>query len=188
MPAHLVLEQFPSTMEQLSQYDVVMISEVGANTFYLHPQTFNNTRRTPNRLALLWEYVKEGGALGMFGGYMSFQGIEGKGKWAGSEIEECLPVNFSYYDDRAEHPEGICLQIDQNAHPILQEFPTQSPPLLGYNVAIAKPEAQVLIQYQGDPMLCLMEYGKGCTFTWSSDCAPHWMPEEFCNWEYNSLL
>lgn len=40
IPAHLVLQDFPSSAEELSAYDVVMISDVGANTFSLHPDTF----------------------------------------------------------------------------------------------------------------------------------------------------
>ena len=37
-PAHLVLEDFPATKDELKAYDVVIFSDVGANTFLLHPQ------------------------------------------------------------------------------------------------------------------------------------------------------
>mgnify|MGYP000744902312 CR=1 FL=1 len=33
----LVGEKFPSTMEELKTYDVVILSDVGANTLLLHP-------------------------------------------------------------------------------------------------------------------------------------------------------
>lgn len=32
LPSHLVGEKFPSTMEELKTYDVVILSDVGANT------------------------------------------------------------------------------------------------------------------------------------------------------------
>ena len=39
IPAHLVLQEFPSTAEELKQYDVVIVSDVGANTFLLPQHT-----------------------------------------------------------------------------------------------------------------------------------------------------
>lgn len=188
IPAHLVLEEFPDTVEKLQEYDAVIISDVGANTFNLHPKTFFNSIPTPNKLQVLKEYVAQGGALGMMGGYMTFQGIEAKGQYHGTPIEEVLPVNMYPYDDRAEHPEGLRLSVDPDSHPMLEGFPREWPPILGYNRLIAKEEAQVLIQHEGDPILALGTYGKGRTFIWASDCAPHWLPEEFCQWEYNKIL
>ena len=35
LPSHLVGEKFPSTMEELKTYDVVILSDVGANTLLL---------------------------------------------------------------------------------------------------------------------------------------------------------
>ena len=78
LPSHLVGEKFPSTMEELKTYDVVILSDVGANTLLLHPLVFTQSVRFPNRLQLLADYVEQGGALGMMGGYMTFQGIGGK--------------------------------------------------------------------------------------------------------------
>ena len=66
-------------MEELKTYDVVILSDVGANTLLLHPLVFTQSVRFPNRLQLLADYVEQGGALGMMGGYMTFQGIGGKG-------------------------------------------------------------------------------------------------------------
>ena len=73
LPSHLVGEKFPSTMEELKTYDVVILSDVGANTLLLHPLVFTQSVRFPNRLQLLADYVEQGGALGMMGGYMTFQ-------------------------------------------------------------------------------------------------------------------
>ncbi len=188
IPAHLVLEEFPDTVEKLKAYDVVIISDVGANTFYLHPKTFFNSIPTPNKLQVLADYVAQGGAFGMMGGYMTFQGIEAKGQYRGTPVEEILPVNLYPYDDRAEHPEGLYLNVDPDSHPLLAGFPEKWPPMLGYNRLIAKENADVVVKYKEDPILALGTYGKGKTFAWASDCAPHWLPEEFCEWEYNKIL
>ena len=188
LPSHLVGEKFPSTMEELKTYDVVILSDVGANTLLLHPLVFTQSVRFPNRLQLLADYVEQGGALGMMGGYMTFQGIGGKGCYPGSPIEKALPVDFLPYDDRQEHPEGIDLKVDPQRHPALKGLPEEWPYLLGYNKAVAKPGAQVAVEYQGDPILSFYEYGKGRSFAWASDCAPHWMPPAFCEWEYIHLF
>ena len=153
LPSHLVGEKFPSTMEELKTYDVVILSDVGANTLLLHPLVFTQSVRFPNRLQLLADYVEQGGALGMMGGYMTFQVIGGKGCYHGSPIEKALPVDFLPYDDRQEHPEGIDLKVDPQRHPALKGLPEEWPYLLGYNKAVAKPGAQVAVEYQGDPIL-----------------------------------
>jgi uncharacterized membrane protein len=188
LPAHLVLTQFPDTMEELKQYDAILVSDVGANTFLLHPDTFNQSIPTPNRLRLIAEYVKQGGAFGMIGGYMSFTGIEGKAAYRRTPIEEILPVTMLSGDDREEHPEGLRLQIDPESHPVLKGLPEQWPPLLGYNKVIAKQDAEVAVTYQGDPILSFASCGKGKTFAWAGDCAPHWMPPEFCESDCNRRL
>lgn len=188
IPAHLVLQEFPSTAEELKKYDVVIVSDVGANTFLLHPDTFFRSIPTPNRLKAIAQYVEEGGAFGMMGGYMTFMGIEGKGKWHNTVIEEILPVTMMDGDDREEHPEGIVLEIDPKSHSFLAGMPEKWPPLLGYNKLFAKKNADVVISWHEDPMLVLGTYGKGRSFAWASDCAPHWMPAQFCESDCNRLL
>ncbi len=58
MPAHEAQEAFPQTLEALSAYDAVMLSDIGANTLLLHPDTWLRSKRTPNRLKLLKSYVE----------------------------------------------------------------------------------------------------------------------------------
>ena len=188
MPAHEILEKFPGTAEELAEYDMVIISDVGANTFFLHPQTFKYSIATPNRLEAIKQYVANGGSFGMMGGYLSFTGFEAKAHYHDTALEEILPVEMLPCDDRKEHPEGFSVEIDPDRHPILNGFPKQWPALLGYNKLIAKPDADVIVEYDGDPILALGTYGKGKTFAWASDCAPHWMSPEFCEWEYNKKL
>ena len=74
LPNHVAATKFPGTAEELSAYDCVILSDIGANTLLLHPETFSASKITPNRLAAIRDYVKAGGGLIMVGSYMSFQG------------------------------------------------------------------------------------------------------------------
>ncbi|WP_332702472.1 glutamine amidotransferase, partial [Devosia sp.] len=39
-PAHVAAREFPGTVEALAEYDCVILSDIGANTLLLHPDTF----------------------------------------------------------------------------------------------------------------------------------------------------
>ncbi|MBU9735363.1 glutamine amidotransferase [Diplocloster agilis] len=186
IPAHLVATEFPDSAEKLKGYDAVLVSDVGANSFLLHPDTFQRSIPTPDKLKAIADYVEQGGAFGMIGGYMTFMGIEGKGRYHDTVIEEILPVTMMQTDDRREHPEGITVTACQD--PLTEGLPSPWPYLLGYNKLTAKDGARVLAQFEGDPILTLGTYGKGRTFAWASDCAPHWMPAAFCESELNKEL
>lgn len=183
MPGHLVAEHFPDTMEELRQYDVVIISDIGANSFLLRSETFARSNLTVNRLQLLHDYVEQGGGLLMIGGYLTFQGIEAKGKYHGSPIERCLPVLMLPHDDRIELPEGVTPVVNRPDHEILRGLPQEWPAFLGYNRLIAKDGADVLLSAGDDPFLTVHEYGKGRSAAFASDCSPHWAPPSFLNWE-----
>lgn len=183
LPGHLVAEEFPGTMEALKPYDVVIISDIGANTFLLGSETFARSNVTVNRLELLHDYVVQGGGLLMIGGYLTFMGIEGKGKYYGTPVEQCLPVNMLPYDDRVEAPQGVTLAVNKPDHEILAGLPQEWPVFLGYNRLIAKEGADVLLSAGSDPFVTVREYGQGRTAAFASDCAPHWGPPAFLNWE-----
>ena len=81
MPGHLVPAEFPSEPGGLDAYDVVVLSDVGADSLLLHPDTFNRGQRTPNRLRLIADQVAAGTGFMMIGGYYSFQGINGAARF-----------------------------------------------------------------------------------------------------------
>ena len=81
MPSHEAQRDFPQSMDALSAYDAVVLSDIGANTLLLHPDTWIKSQTTPNRLKLIRDYVQSGGGLLMFGGYYSFQGINGGARY-----------------------------------------------------------------------------------------------------------
>lgn len=188
IPCHLVPFQFPNTIEKLEKYSVIIVSDVGANTFLLHPDTSRLCKRTPNLLKLIRTFVERGGGFIMVGGYMTFQGIEAKGKYKDSPIEEILPVNLLTYDDRVEVPEGADLEVDPEAHVILKGLPAKWPFILGYNKLIPKEDAQVVVKYENDPIIALGKYKEGRTIAYATDCAPHWAPMEMYQWEYYDVL
>lgn len=187
MPNHLACEEFPFTMEELKKYDCVILSDIGANTLLLPSATFTRSEKKPNRANLIRDYVLDGGALLMVGGYMTFSGVDAKGKWHDTAVQEVLPVEVLTIDDRMEHCEGV-MPVKVKEHEALSKVTGDYPDVLGYNKTIAKPEADVAVEIEGDPFIAFGSYGKGRSAVVTTDCAPHWAPPEFCNWEHYADL
>ena len=183
MPAHEAAEGFPFDVEGLSRWDVVILSDVGSNTLLLHPDTWLHGRRTPNRLATLRAWVEGGGGLAMAGGYLSFQGLDGRARFRGTDVEAVLPCEIDPWDDRVERPEGFVATPVAPDHPILAGIEGEWPALLGYNRFRLKPDATLLAAVGDDPILAVRDAGAGRTLAWASDIGPHWCPEEFASWD-----
>jgi uncharacterized membrane protein len=188
MPSHIAARDFPATQAELSQFGCVMLSDIGANTLLLHPDTFTRSKVLPNRLHALRDYVAAGGGLVMVGGYMTFQGIDGKAQYAGTAVEEALPVTLLKHDDRRECPQGAVPHVSDPGHAIVDGLPDQWPELLGYNHVQAKPDAEVLARVGGDPLLVVGSFEKGRGVAFTSDCGPHWAPPPFVEWDGYSKL
>lgn len=187
--SHDVAEQFPFTREELDAFDVVLLSDVGSNTLLLPPQVFDQGRPAPNRLHLLRDWVRDGGGLMMAGGYLSFQGFGAKANYAGTAVEEVLPVDIHRWDDRVEAPQGVKGQLTGTDHPVVAGLDETWPILLGYQQLVAKPDATVLAEVDGDPLLAVRTVGAGRTLAFASDVSPHWAPSEFMEWDgYASLF
>jgi uncharacterized membrane protein len=183
MPGHLAATEFPLTLEALQAYDVVILSDVGANTLLLHPDTWLRGKSMPNRLSLLKTWVEQGGGLAMAGGYMSFSGIYAAAKFYRTPIETILPVSIHTFDDRVEVPEGVATTIVKPEHPILEGVSGEWPALLGYNETVLKPEGELLVAAGEHPMLAVRSVDKGRTLIWASDIGPHWCPVPFLSWD-----
>lgn len=183
MYAHDVPDRFPSDLEALRAYDVIILSDIGANSFLLSQDTWLHGRSRTNRLKLLSEWVKAGGGLMMAGGYLSFQGFQARANFARTHLAEVLPVQMSDYDDRVEAPEGVLPTLAASDHPVGRAWESSPPPILGYNRVTAKPEAQVVATVDDDVLIATAEYGAGRSLVWTSDIGPHWCPVEFSQWE-----
>ena len=188
MPAHEAAEGFPFTAEGLAQYDVILLSDIGANTLLLPPDVWLRGKPVPNRLKLIRDWTAKGGGLAMIGGYFSFQGIDGKARWRRTPVEEALPVECLPYDDRIEVPDGFVPEIAQQHrnHPIFAGLELPMPLLLGANEVVVKPGAEVLASLPagegGHPLLVTGRHGTGRTLAWTSDIGPHWLPQPFVDW------
>lgn len=189
LAGHLAGEEFPSSIEELSRYDVIILSDIGANSLLLSRRVFVEGKTSVNRLQLIREWVKGGGALCMCGGYLSFAGIQASAKYFRTPIEEVLPVDIYTFDDRVETPEGVVIEVFDPEHPIIKNIPNQWPILLGYQEAPLKKDAHLILRTgYGHPLLATMEYGKGRSLVWMSDIGPHWCPQDFVEWEGYRLM
>jgi len=188
LPNHLAPEAFPTTMTELEGYDIVVLSDIGANSLLLSPDTFARSLCAPNRLELLRDWVNAGGGLVMVGGYLTFQGIEAKGHYAGSAVEEALPVTIHPFDDRVEAPQGVTPELSVADHPLAADLPATWPMLLGYNRLTARSEATTVAVVGPDPLVVAWGYGRGRAVAFASDCGPHWAPPAFVEWQgYQTL-
>jgi uncharacterized membrane protein len=185
MPNHVAANNFPTTLDELQTYDVVLLSDIGVNTLLLPSTVFVQGQRIPNRCDIIKEYVLAGGGLVMVGGYLTFTGIDAKGRWGTTAVADVLPVNLLEVDDRRENPQGVVPGIVSVDHPIFKGIPAQWPHFLGYNKTVSNSHGTVLATIgEGDPFVVVGEFGKGRSAVFTSDCSPHWAPMEFCNWEY----
>jgi uncharacterized membrane protein len=189
MPAHEAVTKFPFEMEGLSEYQALILSDIGANSLLLPPEVWLQGKTVPNRLKLIRDWTAAGGGLLMIGGYFSFQGIDGKARWRGTAVEEALPVTCLPYDDRVEAPEGIRAEITAAAdHPVFAGMDGAWPVLLGANEVVAKDRDDVEVlarlpkEQGGHPLLVTGRFGRGRSAAWTSDIGPHWLPQAFSDW------
>jgi uncharacterized membrane protein len=182
MPNHVAARQFPATVDELRRYDVVLLSDIGANTLLIHPSTFGRGERHPNRLDALREWTLGGGGLAMIGGYLTFQGIEAKANYRNTVLAEILPIEMEPGDDREECPQGVHPK-STGAHPLVAGLEGDWPAILGYQRLVARSGAEVVATVGNRPLLVVGEAGSGRTLAYATDIGPHWAPEAFTAWD-----
>lgn len=183
LPNHLATERFPWSLEELDAYDVVVLSDISADTLLLHPKAFVKGQRIVDRLDLLADWVRRGGGFAMVGGYMAFSGFEGRGRFGMTGLADILPVRTLVGDDRIEKPAGVTPTVVRD-HAVLSGLSPDWPHFLGYNRVIAREDATVLMTAGADPFLVVGEYGAGRAAAFASDCSPHWGSPEFLAWAH----
>jgi uncharacterized membrane protein len=182
-PAHVAVREFPFEVDVLSRFDCVILSDIGANSLLLHPDTFVRSRVLPNRLEVIRDYVLGGGGLVMVGGYMTFQGIDAKARYRDTAVAEVLPVVMQAGDDRQEMPQGVRPLTRDPDHPIVAGLDGEWPPLLGYNRFAPAPHGHVVASVGDDPLIVAGAFGNGRSVAFASDCGPHWAPPPFVEWD-----
>lgn len=191
---HLTNDQaivdFPRTVHDLQEYDVLILSDCESEVLSLYPFWVPGTPvpRT-NRLRAIRDFVKAGGGLLMIGGWSSFSGRYGTAAYYDTPVEEALPVTcLKGADDRVETPEGVHVKVLDDGHPIMAGIPwDDAPPFEGFNKVLPKDDATVIATIGDDeieyPLLVTGCYGSGRSAAFTSDCAPHWA-EFFQPWEF----
>ena len=183
IPNHLVMSSFPTTVEELRQFDVVIISDCGRNNLTMYPNMFV-VPMGPDRVQVVADYVRQGGSLVMAGGWLSFQGYQAKANYHGSAIEEVLPVEISRNDDRVETTDGASVHVLQGDHAVLAGIPGDWPRFLGYQRVVPKAGAEVLaLVGDDDPLVTVWSVGEGRAMAFTSDLAPHW-GTDFVRWDH----
>jgi uncharacterized membrane protein len=173
MPNHVALTDFPKTLDEMQQYDVIVFSDTGKNTIQLYPNMFD-VPMGPNRLETLRAFVDAGGGFIMAGGWNCFEGIRGIPGYHDTAAEEILPVNMLPYDDRVETPQGVVPRITLADHGLFEGCPKEWPMFMGYNKVEAKSDGKLLATIDGNPFIVLGSYGKGRAIAFTSDLTKHW--------------
>ncbi len=187
LPSHLIDSQMPDNAEDLAVYDVIVISDVGANSFQLPAAAFTKSIASADKSEAVREYVHAGGSVLMIGGYLTFSGIDAKARWGRSPLAAALPVRILDIDDRIELPAGSAGRVTAE-HSVVAGLSPVWPDLLGFNEVAPKEDSIVLAEIDGHPLLVLGTYGEGRSAAFTSDIAPHWAPPGFMNWEGYSKL
>ncbi|MCS5732288.1 glutamine amidotransferase [Herbiconiux daphne] len=183
VPCHEITTRVPGTAAELGAIaDVIVVSDVGANTFQLPPATFTRSEQQPDRTEALRGFVEQGGGLLMVGGYMTFSGVDAKARWGRTPLAAALPVTVLDRDDRVELPAGAAAET-RAPHPITAGLPTVWPNLLGLNEVTVRETATELATCAGHPLLVVGDYGRGRSGAFTSDIAPHWAPAGFVEWD-----
>lgn len=184
IPTTRAASEFPTSASAIAAFDVIVLSDIGFNTLALPPRTFDDFEQVPNRLQLLEDFVRAGGGLIMIGGYLSFQGINGKANYKGTPVEDALPVTMRAYDDRAERSDGVTPVVTDSSHAVVESTPEEWPALLGYNRVSPDDDAEELVRVGDDPLVVVGDHGEGRSAAFTSDCAPHWGAPGFTDWEH----
>jgi len=180
------MEEFPRSVEDLSIYDVVILSDVTRGT--LEPHFSPDAIPGPNLLKNIKRFVESGGGIVYCGGWMTFQGYQGVGNWQGTPVEDVLPVKIQpIYDDRVERPEGAPVSIIDSQHSITSEITSEGlPNVYGYNhTGKLQPNSQTLATVDGHPLLGIREIDEGRSVVYASDPGPKW-GIELADWELYS--
>ena len=182
IPSHEIHTRFPTDLAALKEIaDVVVISDVGANSFQLAPETFSRSIPTVDKTELVRQFTAEGGGLVMIGGYLTFTGIDARGRWGNTPLAYALPVRLLDRDDRVELPSGAKPTV-VSEHPATDGLDPVWPNLLGLNEVTQKPGSDLLAECSGYPLLVAGTYQHGRSAAFTSDIAPHWAPPEFVAW------
>ena len=188
LPNHVAATDFPGTAAELAAHDVVLLSDIGANTLLLHPDTFDRSVPMPDRPAAIGEYVAAGGGLIMVGGYLTFQGIDGRARWGGTPVEAALPV-MQTVNGRLRRA-----TIRRASRGPPAGAPRRGRPRrrvagpAGLQPGAATGGRRGRGQRGTVRFIVAGRHGQGRSAVFTSDCGPHWCPPPFMAWDGYAIM
>ena len=167
-----VASLLPRTKDEWESYHLMIIGDLPAD------------RLTPAATERLRQYVADGGAILMLGGFSTL----GPGGYGDSELAKALPVDVARTDAQSLDAVRLEPTPDGLEHDVLKSG-TQNetrtmweslPPVSGYTrVSGVKPAARVLVQTpQGEPVLVVQDYERGRTAVFAADTTWRWIFNE----------
>jgi len=162
----------PEDEDQWVELSLIVLGDIPADRF------------TPAQLERIKEFVANGGALLMLGGFNTL----GPGGYGGTPVGQVLPVDVKADNAQTLDAVRVVPTEDGLEHNILAFGPREDtkqiweslPPLSGYTrVTDIKPAATALVQTpDGDPILVVQEYEKGRTAVFAADTTWRWIFNE----------
>lgn len=188
-------EQFDA---KLKWADVIIFGDVETQSLHLNPAFFANQfdRKYvtfPDRFDLLRNWIKGGGHFHMNGGWFSYGGHQGYGRWGRCSwqkdtAERVLPVDCLETDDLIESTASFEVRTVDESHSSVQGIDWSTvPPILGFNETRPAPGGTVIAEIRNGstwyPLLAERLVGNGRTTAWTTSASPHW-GVNFMKWEH----
>lgn len=137
--------------------------------------------------------VEDAQGLIMAGGLEAFGGAGGGSSWAGSAVEDALPVECLSGKTFSGHPFLARPPASEKDHPFVTSLPWETMPIFrGMNSVAQKGGSILLLEARGTgiepsahkPVLVYGEIGKGSSLAHAPDWNPGWGTTVMNNWEY----
>ncbi len=135
---------FPGTVGGLYQYDAVLMEDIDCRAL------------APSQLALLRQYVEDGGGLAVFGGWFSY----GAGDLQNSALAEILPLQVGQAPFGLKRTAAVLKPASHTLGPKTAPWVDNLVCPWSHDLAAA-PEAQVLIRQGESPWLAARPAGQG---------------------------
>ena len=183
---------------RLSWASTIIFGDVETQSLHLNPAFFADQFASkyvtfPDRFDLLSDWIRNGGHFHMNGGWFSFSGHQGYGRWGRSSWQKdttnlVLPVECLEGDDLIESSASFNVRVVQERHPAVRGIDWSGvPPILGFNETRPAQGASVILEirngYSWYPLLAERSIGGGRTTAWTTSASPHW-GINFMKWEH----
>jgi len=184
--------------ERLAWADTIIFGDVETQSLHLNPSFFHDQFNSkcvtfPDRFDILKEWIKKGGHFHMNGGWFSFSGHQGYGRWGRSSWQKdtdeiVLPVECLEGDDLIESTASFPVRVAAKNHPAIRGLDWSSvPPLLGFNETRPSRGAKVILEIRNGrkwyPLFAERRFGRGRTTAWTTSASPHW-GLNFMKWDH----